>query len=169
MYSSHYDCSQELKKLNRLAASRAAELIKRFTKKEYRGFIPMLVYSGMSGIAFATAIGIHLEKAKARYVMAYVRKKNENSHGEKIEYTSLGADRKYQLVFVDDFICSGDTFNYVISRCVASEQLPSNIRYTMPEEEDHALTLLHIKGKGKYEITGKHLRIIKIRESDLTS
>lgn len=72
---------------------------------------PILIYRGMSGTTAATAIAVSIpEEHHHNFGMVYVRKKNENSHGQKIEYSSLDpANREIVWVLCDDFISSGKT------------------------------------------------------------
>jgi orotate phosphoribosyltransferase len=71
-----------------------------------------LVYSGMSGVSIATAVMLELRRTH-RYAphMAYVRKKNEQSHGSPVEFTHM-ARTADAFIFIDDFISSGATCNY---------------------------------------------------------
>lgn len=78
--------------------------------------LPVLIYRGMSGVAHATAVSLMytLETGKT-LGMIYVRKSNEKSHGSSIEYDSDFIYRennpnKIDLIFIDDFISSGETF-----------------------------------------------------------
>lgn len=86
---------------------------------------PVLVYSGMSGVAIATALSIELYKShpEFKFYMAYVRKDTEISHGRSIEYSydvRYGGPGTYSSeargVFVDDLIDSGKTLRYVSQR-----------------------------------------------------
>lgn len=85
-----------------------------------------LCYRGMSGISTATAImcamlsSREFRKYANRITMVYVRKPEEKSHGEAIEVSSpvehhmAGCDiALHPVVFVDDFISSGETRNIV--------------------------------------------------------
>lgn len=72
---------------------------------------PILIYRGMSGTTTATAIAVSIpEEHRHNFGMVYVRKKNEKSHGQKIEYSSLDpANREVVWILCDDFISSGKT------------------------------------------------------------
>ena len=134
--TTHYDYSQNIAKLNAFAEKRAKRLVALFNKPAFKGYIPLLVYSGMSGISFATLLGLHLGKLNKRYGMAYVRKDKEESHGQKIEFTIYSSDAKYQFVFVDDFICSGSTFEHALSNSIKTLRADishiSHLRFSNP-------------------------------------
>jgi len=80
--------------------------------------IPVLCYSGMSGIAGATAISIYLqmEDLTKEIGMIYIRKPKEDSHGvlaeRNIKIDSLN-NLNHFLVFVDDFVSGGSTLDRV--------------------------------------------------------
>lgn len=94
--------------------------------------MPVLIYSGMSGISCATSIMQSFYNLfQKNLFMIYVRKENEESHGTSLEYENLSLTpdgnsffnydysvQKIQscLVFVDDFISSGST----LYRCLNS-------------------------------------------------
>lgn len=120
MYTSHYGCSQNLGELSIKAEKIAKALKAEFRKKSYKGFIPLLAYSGMSGITFATMLSFYLTKKKALHGMAYVRKKNEQSHGGMIELATHSS-QNYQIVFVDDFVSSGASCEYVLKQCIDTD------------------------------------------------
>lgn len=75
------------------------------------GKYPILIYRGMSGTTTATAIAVNIkEEHRHQFGMVYVRKKNEKSHGSKIEYSKLDpANREIVWILCDDFISSGKT------------------------------------------------------------
>lgn len=76
-----------------------------------------LLYSGMSGVATATALSIAIYNHTAKTVgMVYVRKEHEKSHGSPTENNISVYDEPPILVFVDDFICDGNTINYVYGK-----------------------------------------------------
>lgn len=80
------------------------------------GKYPILIYRGMSGTTTATAIAVNIkEDHRHQFGMVYVRKKNEKSHGSKIEYSKLDpANREIVWVLCDDFLSSGKTALEVI-------------------------------------------------------
>lgn len=80
--------------------------------------IPVLIYSGMSGTALATALACayyNVSGGKTIHMM-YVRKDSElnDCHGDKLECETLGRfhETGYNIhaIFVDDFVSSGATF-----------------------------------------------------------
>lgn len=75
------------------------------------GKYPILIYRGMSGTTTATAIAVNIpEEHRKSFGMVYIRKKNEKSHGNRVEYSYLDpADREVVWVVCDDFISSGTT------------------------------------------------------------
>lgn len=112
---SHYSCAQKLNKLKRFAEYSAAEIARNIKGKDNYRYA--LVYSGMSGIALATAVSLELLTVYNVYIgMIYVRKQNESSHGDNIE-TSIDLDTEnLRLIFIDDFIESGETLVYVLNK-----------------------------------------------------
>lgn len=75
------------------------------------GKFPILIYRGMSGVATATTIANNMTSTCGDdFAMMYVRKKNEKSHGQRVEYTKFfPKDREIVWIFCDDFISSGKT------------------------------------------------------------
>lgn len=151
MYNTHYSKAQNLPALSRIAKNKAESLIKLFSKKEYKGYTPILAYSGMSGVAFATMIAFHLSQANFKYAMAYVRKPRENSHGVSVEIM-YNSPSPYQFVFVDDFISSGATFNRVIKGIKKYSDL--YIRYSIPSKikKQYAMVIIQKGREQKYSI-----------------
>jgi orotate phosphoribosyltransferase len=117
MYSTHYSAAQDPARLARIADRNATKLIEYMTAN-YPDCIPVLMYRGMSGIANATAVSLALHaKGYKKHRMIYVRKKNEDSHGCDVETSVSFTDPdKVVLVFVDDFISSGETFKAVAKK-----------------------------------------------------
>lgn len=82
----------------------------------------VLAYTGFSGIATATAVGLALqEKESPNYGMVYVRKNGEKSHsGERIEIMDvtnkmmLYGELPFIILFVDDFVATGQTLKNVL-------------------------------------------------------
>ena len=121
---SHYSLAQKPKEI--VAWSNIiAEKIK--TQFDSSGIMPVLIYSGMSGIASATSISHSFYNLCGKNLyMVYVRKQDERSHGSNIEYEKLNIENEFFnynakihevkccLIFVDDFICTGET----IARCI---------------------------------------------------
>lgn len=110
---SHYSHAQEMKDL-RPAARKAARVIYKEFKDTSR--CPALCYSGMSGVAMATAVAMYLDMLFPgfKFNMYYVRKDKERSHGTHIEYECEVYGENNIGIFVDDFIDSGSTAEYVI-------------------------------------------------------
>jgi hypothetical protein len=94
----------------------ANRLADKYTSKDDR---LVLFYSGMSGVASATALSIVMDDDHNFPVitaMVYVRKLGEVSHGIHIESSIINTiEPAHRLVpiFVDDFVCNGTTFKYV--------------------------------------------------------
>lgn len=88
------------------------------------GKFPILVYRGMSGVTTATTIANFLKSTTREgrhYAMMYVRKEDEKSHGNNVEYTECHPnDREVVWVFCDDFISTGktvmETFRVILNR-----------------------------------------------------
>lgn len=77
----------------------------------------VLCYGGLSGTSMATALmlALHMKKYKHPVGMAYVRKPDEKSHGREVESNNIPRDPNVLCawIFVDEQICSGDTFKRV--------------------------------------------------------
>lgn len=147
MNNTHCYCpSQEPKKLAKLGDRLAKLLVKEFSKPKCKGYTPLLCYSGMSGTAIATSMSLSLAKnyEKFEFYMAYARKKNERSHGDTVEYSSAASNKNYMLVFVDDFISSGETFYYTIEKVVKKiyRDMAINVFYDNDCEDAKILTIL---------------------------
>lgn len=111
--TSHYTGSLALKpdKLEEWA-DKVASTLPMFLQ----GKRPLFCYSGMSGIAHATALSLaYYQHHGACFGMLYVRKPEERSHGSRVESNISGVENENSvLVFVDDFVSSGETRNRVI-------------------------------------------------------
>lgn len=116
----HYSHAQTPLALTKWSRAMAKVLTKHYSKGET---VPIFVYTGMSGVATATALFLALaaQKKSITYGMMYVRKKDEDSHGQPIETCmseDCGSDvydlktHPHEFVFVDDFICAGNTLVY---------------------------------------------------------
>lgn len=102
---SHYGASMNARYMTQWGkkiARRVGQLID-------NGMYPILCYRGMSGISAANAIAYNMPpKHDEQYAMVYVRKKEEQSHGAPIEYTTINPNNKKVVwIFCDDFICTG--------------------------------------------------------------
>ena len=81
----------------------------------------VLCYTGMSGVAYATALMLELTSAGVLHKMCYIRKPDEKTHGRPVERSELlFVDDGDTYVFVDDFIESGATLRYV-GECLDKE------------------------------------------------
>jgi len=111
----HYGISMNAVDLRKWADQTAKDIV--FTC-EARKVTPIFLYSGMSGIASATALMLSLP-SDFQYGMAYVRKDNEDSHGCAVELAFVDGPptpNKCIFVFVDDFVCSGNTFAFTFRK-----------------------------------------------------
>lgn len=100
---SHYSLAQKPKQLLKWAENIAVDIYLR--EIQY----PVLVYRGMSGISAATALSLQLHILGIDHGMVYVRKDNEDSHGDSIEREPFNNDFTPTFIFVDDFVKSGET------------------------------------------------------------
>lgn len=119
--NSHYGKSMRPDRLARSAKNMAEQIeAKLFGPEVPERIYPVLIYTGMSGVATATAIAMHLTDYADRFGMMYVRKENETSHGSSVEYSVAETLHSKQLepvfIFVDDFIQGGMTAARVISK-----------------------------------------------------
>jgi len=86
-----------------------------------------LFYSGMSGTVSANALACILHAENIQYALFYVRKPDEKSHGQKIEYFYLSHKtgvssgfmtahrKKSTLFFCDDLVETGATKRYTVA------------------------------------------------------
>jgi adenine/guanine phosphoribosyltransferase-like PRPP-binding protein len=125
---SHYSRAQQPKLLQETTIH-TGKILARLTKRRDEELV--LVYRGMSGVATATAMALWWAHTQCPDVvgrglsMAYVRKNYEVSdcHGNavEIEWSSDQAqDRVVNLVFIDDFIASGETMNKALAEVTAT-------------------------------------------------
>lgn len=116
MSLTHYGASMRPSMLKSQAKRMANILADTYTSKEDR---LVLFYSGMSGVAAATALSLIMNGDRHFPVIAamiYVRKQGEVSHGIHIESSIINyiePTHKLVPIFVDDFVCEGKTFKYV--------------------------------------------------------
>jgi hypothetical protein len=116
----HYSNVQNAMILQKRSTEWAKHLIELQSEE---GFYPVLVYTGMSGVGYATGLFLELyrQAPDLNVGMCYVRKEDEDSHGGNIEF-NLHRDengrhlknRKY--IFVDDFICTGESYGYAMAK-----------------------------------------------------
>lgn len=117
--STHYSLAHKTRDLRNQAKIWAVALIQKCKARSNKTRkIPILCYAGMSGTSAATALSLALLEIDPNFVfkMCYVRKKNEKSHGNNIEH-DLEEHQDWSktfLVFVDDFISSGDSRKFVV-------------------------------------------------------
>lgn len=91
---------------------RSKELAPRLRDNLPPDHLPMFIYRGLSGVACATALSIaYYSLTQTEPGMVYVRRPGEANqcHSRAYFETSYQDQRRYVLVFVDDFICSGLT------------------------------------------------------------
>lgn len=112
---SHYGKAMYALKL-RLWAKEAAEDVNHQFLKVHKKEFPVFVYSGMSGIATATAL-TQVLNPRLQFGMIYVRKPKEKSHGKAVETNNLHAavGKEIRFIFCDDFICEGNTCVHVFN------------------------------------------------------
>jgi orotate phosphoribosyltransferase-like protein len=87
-----------------------------FIMEDAKGKPPALLYSGMSGVSLATFVGTQLRNLHGiTPAMYYIRKPEEMSHGEIVEYSDVyGNEVNHRLYIVDDFIYKGETAKRII-------------------------------------------------------
>jgi orotate phosphoribosyltransferase-like protein len=107
-----------------------------------------LVYQGMSGISAATGIVMaQLMGYGKKSQQFYVRKNDESSHGDNIEYSS-NFHKAQVFVFVDDFLSSGQT----LSRCVSTMK-------RIPCSHKSPSWLCLVQGRGFSQVDNTSLRL----------
>jgi len=114
---SHYGASMKPVEL----LQQAEQICKLMAIKLKENQVVVLFYSGMSGVASATALALTMQRFNMKLGgMVYIRKQNEVSHGSDIETSLMNVKKTDDLVpiFVDDFVCNGTTFKYVLTRVV---------------------------------------------------
>lgn len=115
MPSSHYSNSQAPSILI-AQAERAVSILEAWLENEKIDPSTVgLAYSGMSGIAAATALSLEFfKRGKKELAMFYVRKRNEESHGNYVEYRYESEVFPKHMIFVDDFYATGRTRKRII-------------------------------------------------------
>lgn len=122
----HYSYAQNPKKLNAWAVRMARSVVKKFPDR-----VPVLIYTGMSGIAYATALSgaIATQYPTYKFMLTYVRKDGESSHGSRIERNpDVTFPPSAVGLFVDDFVESGQTVEDV-TRKLNSTVNPIRLEY----------------------------------------
>lgn len=118
MVLTHYGASMRPRTLVGQVASIALKLTEEFFGVNDK---IVLFYSGMSGVASATALTtlsacVTEGPNPPISALVYVRKATEQSHGQLVEISIINefnpTDRIIP-VFIDDFVCEGRTFKYV--------------------------------------------------------
>lgn len=120
--TNHYSFAQETLQLISHANDAAEMIMKDFPENGDK--IPVLCYSGMSGIAHATAISIALQMRNVPFGMVYVRKRNERTNSEHSVEVNIPLlnGKTGIMVFVDDFISSAKTMVYVFLKIIKSNR-----------------------------------------------
>lgn len=75
--SSHYSCGLNPSYMKAWASKKAAQIKKLISTKTNKEYLPVLLYSGMSGINHATYLASALTDLSVNFGQVYVRKKNE--------------------------------------------------------------------------------------------
>lgn len=107
---SHYSKAFEGHKFYQSLRYAADEIVQEFENAGV-GF-PVLCYSGFSGTTAATVLALYISESM-RVEQLYVRKPTEKCHGNPIESSSDDLSGGVPI-FVDDFVSSGYTLNYVM-------------------------------------------------------
>lgn len=106
---SHYSCAFNLDEMRKFCM-KAGDELKSFSDSKKCDIV--FIYSGMSGVATATALShiLYFEYSILAH-MVYVRKRFEEAHGNTfVEYSqNKNVYSKYAIFFVDDLIDSGET------------------------------------------------------------
>ena len=128
--STHYSNAQTTTKLNNWAERKAKVIIARYKQASPdQRKPPLFCYTGMSGVSHATALSLALKRQSPRFKfgMAYVRKDNERSHGCDVEHCFKGFPIEYEGIFVDDFVCNGNTYNRVKTKIFTHLHVSVNV------------------------------------------
>ena len=128
--NTHYSKGQTPATLNRWADTKAQAIINRYNNASPKDRKPPLFcYTGMSGTSHAVALSLALQRLAPRFHfgMAYVRKDGEKSHGREIERNYTGNIERYEAIFVDDFVCGGETLRRVRSKIGEFSKLNINV------------------------------------------
>jgi hypothetical protein len=125
--STHYSLAQKPHLLLE-QADIWAKTIRKYCERQRHKKVPVFIYCGMSGVASVTALIMFLKinDPSFSFYMMYARKQGEHSHGERVEHSfdlaPAGSIKERERlvkntfpVFVDDFICSGDTKRHALS------------------------------------------------------
>lgn len=131
----HYSYGLAPALLGEWARKMAATMRNRLSRNN---IIPVLCFRGMSGTTTATALSLALYAEGMEVGMMYVRKEDEDSHGAgvEVELPDVEADQRVLLIFVDDFVSSGQTFRDVRDKAEAKLMKVTGSHYharIMPE------------------------------------
>lgn len=157
----HYSCAQRPSELSAWAKKAADKLVDLFPnllrgereKQPYNNAFkalrldPVLIYRGMSGAASATALSLELYSRYGVVVqMAYVRKPDEKSHGERVESDIYYEQRKggsdevlLSPVFVDDFVATGNTLAAALKEADRVLDLEHDVVHVLQSSGTYAL------------------------------
>ena len=146
MNNTHYSLAFKPAELSRWAVKEAKRLANLFVNTKG---LPVLVYTGLSGVSTATALAIELDKYQVKYGMAYIRKGRESSHGCDMEHTyNLWNCHDYYMVFVDDFVDMGDTTRRCYKKLANTYGKPTGIVFSLcmaTNRDDSAIKTLKKK------------------------
>lgn len=114
--STHYSRALEPNYMYDWAVEAAPKLINA-VRRSFPDHFPVLVYTGMSGISHAAYLACELHQYEDfPFGQMYVRKAGEQSHGSRVEAQLPYTDQPLLLIFVDDFIDSGETMAVTFRR-----------------------------------------------------
>lgn len=102
----HYSCGLYPDALSMHAKHRAEELTQLIPEDKKL----LLVFTGFSGISYATALAITLNELNTNVNLMFIRKPGDTSHGSPVHANIKEFNNDVFIVFVDDFIDSGATF-----------------------------------------------------------
>lgn len=107
LLSGHYSYALNPLVLSEIAERRAKQIKETVVTNK----VPVLVFTGFSGIALATAIALELTKLKFSFHMLMVRKQGEadQCHGDTVQCSLSRLTKDCCFIFVDDFVDSGKT------------------------------------------------------------
>lgn len=98
-----------------------------------------LAFRGLSGTTLASAVLIETRRLNRELGAIYVRKTGEESHGHHVEYGIPWSLFKLRtIIFIDDFIDSGETLQSVYEEIVADLQRMKE-SYSQPDDVFHHL------------------------------
>jgi len=110
--TTHYSNAQNSAELLTWSRKQAGRMMEFYQGSVYR---PVFVYCGMSGVAAATALSLALSQYSFDFMLCYVRKDGEQSHGNRLEVGGMLKNQyEEQAVFCDDFIQKGKTLSHCV-------------------------------------------------------